>query len=637
MPTKENTPSSISVIVPVYNVEKYIHKCIDSLLEQDISLEIILINDGSTDRSGEIIEAYSKKNKNIKVVQQQNKGLSATRNTGLQIASGEYISFVDSDDWMKKDSLRTLYNGAKANSADIVMGNSIFCSQDGEIKESPFAKIDKSQTNILFSGEKAFVELMKTGYCPPMVFSYIYKRDWLIQHGFRFEELLHEDELWNTLVLCHARRVVILDYDFYYYRQRENSIMQTLDPEKRISSLFTICDQIIRFANLNCKDNQKVFSWLYVKIYQLYKIAFSQLNKIRSSEYILPSHHLYTIFGVYGVLEQETRQICRQNYLSAKRELGKYRKMRISPWFTVNRGYNKKQILILFYNGMWGESIPVKPENIPQDCIITTDRKYLSNADAVVFHIPTLWCDLDHDLDKPTGQLWIAWSLESEVNYPVLLDMEFMDLFDMRMTYHQYADIIHPYYAYDYLEDLYTPPSLNKINKCCAIISSQFNKKYLKELMQYMEIDSYGSLFNNAKIVNDRGRDTKMQIYSKYKFVIAFENSIAPDYVTEKFFDPFLAGTVPVYMGAPNIGDYAPGKNSFIDVRSFTDPRQLADFMNACYEDDALYSQFFKWKDKHLLSSFRKKLEAQKINPFIVLCNKVKKKKKERDLKATRK
>jgi len=290
--------------------------------------------------------------------------------------------------------------------------------------------------------------------------------------------------------------------------------------------------------------------------------------------------------------------------------------------------------VIVIYNMMQKKSIPVLHEEVSQDCIITTNRKYLSVADAVVFHTPSLLDELEGDLEKPENQIWIAWSQECEENYPILKYHDFMYLFDMRMSYHQYADIVYPYYEYGYFKSIEAQvPVSEKINKCCMIISGNLNKsrriEYLEELMKYTGIDSYGKLFNNSAIINDNGRKTKLELYSKYKFVIAFENSIADDYVTEKFFDPLLAGSVPVYLGAPNINEYSPGENCFINVRNFENPSQLADFINKCCEDDELYSKFFNWTSQPILTALDEKIENQKISPFITLCNKVKEKKQE--------
>lgn len=628
MNTIKDTPL-ISIIISVYNVENHVGECIDSVLDQKIPLEIILIDDGCTDRSGKILHTYSKKNNNIKLVHLDNQGLCATRNYGLQIASGEYIVFLNSNDKLKKDSLSVLYNAAKSNNADIVMGNVLFYDFDKKTNKHLY-KTDKSIVNIICPGKKSFIELMRTNSFVPLICSYIYKREWLIQSKLKIQNILCEDELWTPIVICHAKRMLILDHDFYHYHERTDSTMQILNPEKRIASLFIICDQLIRFANSNYK-NKELFSWLYVNIFQLYRKAFNKLYKLRDSTYVLPPHHLYIIFQIYHKLEKETRQICRQEYSQAKKELKKHLKLRLSPWFKIRHKPDLKQTLILIYNTMWDEPFPLLPEDVPRDCIITTDRRHLSDADAVVFHIPTLIYELETDLDKPEGQIWIAWCMECEEHLPIWKDSEFMNLFELRMSYHQYADIIYPYFKYNDLESMYNSIHLSdKINKSCMFISSSLNqsyrKEYVEELMKYTAIDSFGKLFNNSQIPNDEGRKTKLKYYSKYKFVIAFENSIALDYVTEKFFDPLLAGSIPIYLGAPNINEYAPGENSFIDVRMFENQRQLADFINYCYEDETSYSRFFNWKNQKPSLSFQEKIERQKINPFIRLCNEVKEK-----------
>ena len=114
----------ISVIVPIYNVEKYLAKCIDSIINQTLTnIEIILVNDGSTDNSRKIIDKYDKKDSRIKVIHKKNGGQGSARNAGLDIAKGEYIGFVDSDDWIDSNMYENLYNAAISNNADIVVCN----------------------------------------------------------------------------------------------------------------------------------------------------------------------------------------------------------------------------------------------------------------------------------------------------------------------------------------------------------------------------------------------------------------------------------------------------------------------------------------------------------------------------------
>ena len=280
---------------------------------------------------------------------------------------------------------------------------------------------------------------------------------------------------------------------------------------------------------------------------------------------------------------------------------------------------------------MWGEPVEYPLDQISDEFIISTDRNLLQQADAVLFHLPSLYKDLDRDIEKPDGQLWIAWSMECEVNYPWIKHPEIAKMFDLWMGYHQHDDIIHPYYNATYISSFREPVSTSvKQNKICMFISSTFNKSrridYLEELMRYTPIDSFGKVLNNKQIANDFGKVTKLDIISKYKFTIAFENAIAPDYVTEKFFEPLLKGSVPVYLGAPNIADFAPGEGCFIDVRQFERPQILANYINSCYEDKSLYDSFFEWRKKALLPSFVDKVEQQHIHPIVRLCLTVKNK-----------
>ena len=285
-------------------------------------------------------------------------------------------------------------------------------------------------------------------------------------------------------------------------------------------------------------------------------------------------------------------------------------------------------ILILFYNTMWGFSLEFRKEDLPEGCVITTDRNLLSKADAVVFHLPDLPSVMEDEIDKREGQIWVGWNLECEENYSWTKDPEFRESFDLWMGYHQEDDIVYPYYEPDYGKMLVAARRKKPYKKACMFISSDMNRshrqEYLKQLMQYTDIDSYGKLYHNCELpVEDRGRDTLLSVIGDYQFVISFENAIGKDYVTEKFFNPLLAGTVPVYLGAPNIREFAPGENCFLDVSAFDSPEGVAVFMNQCYDDEALYERFHAWRKRPLLLSFTNKLEQVRSNPLTRLCQKI--------------
>ena len=289
-----------------------------------------------------------------------------------------------------------------------------------------------------------------------------------------------------------------------------------------------------------------------------------------------------------------------------------------------------KKIIVLFYNFLWGNE-PIFPDSLPPEGFeFTFDHDRLQEANAVVFHLPNLFQSMDEEeINKPDGQIWIAWNLESEINYPRVESEEIRSLFDLRMGYHQNDDILYSYYSFLNESDFkYSNQELPVLNKACMFISSSVNKshrlEYLNELMRYTEIDSYGRMFHNKNIEYDNGESTLKEIAQKYKFVIAFENAISKDYVTEKFFNPLVIGSVPVYLGAPNIEDFIPGKNSFVDVRNFDSPKDLADFLNRCYLDNDLYNQFHQWKKGSLLPSFLDKLNTAKEHPIKKMCTLIK-------------
>ena len=287
-----------------------------------------------------------------------------------------------------------------------------------------------------------------------------------------------------------------------------------------------------------------------------------------------------------------------------------------------------ERISILFYNTMWSEPLQFKQEDLLPGYFISTDRSLLSYADVVVFHFPDLYnCMNEDEIIKQEGQIWVAWSLECEENYPWMKNREFRDYFDLWMGYHQNADVIYSYYQESYEEELKKSPFYIPENKVCMFISSGFNKshrkEYLTELMRYVEIDSYGKLYNNKRLEKDKGKETLLETISKYKFVIAFENSIAEDYVTEKFYNPLLAGTVPIYKGAPNVRDFIPGENCFLDVNLFSAPKELAEFIEECYKNDKLYMQYYEWRKKPILHSFKEKLREIQMSPFTRLCVKI--------------
>lgn len=209
----------ISVIVPIYNVEVYLRKCIDSILAQDYpNLEIILVDDGATDNCGQICDEYAQKHSNITVIHKKNGGLSSARNAGIEIAKGKYISFVDSDDWIESDMISTLYNDLKQDNADI---SAIVCYQ--EYSDGRLIKNSHQTEKSLLSREEALSCFLFNDYLTPCAWGKLYNIE--LWKDIRFPEgKLFEDQLTIYKILDLADNVVFNPLPKYYYFKREGSI-----------------------------------------------------------------------------------------------------------------------------------------------------------------------------------------------------------------------------------------------------------------------------------------------------------------------------------------------------------------------------------------------------------------------------
>ncbi len=276
------------------------------------------------------------------------------------------------------------------------------------------------------------------------------------------------------------------------------------------------------------------------------------------------------------------------------------------------------RLLILYYNGMYGGPPEVDKYEV-EGVEFSVDRNRFAEADVVVFHTPNMVFKPGFVPEKGFGQVWVSWSLESEVNYPIINDPRF----EVKMTYQREADIWIPYFTNNYpnyLEALKnTPDESNKDNYFASFISSPFNQsgrlEYLLKLSEFIDIHHYGRFMKNTELANDQGRKSKKEVIDRYKFVIAFENSCCPDYVTEKFFDAFVSRSVPVYLGAPNVDEYAPGDHCYINVRDYASPEELAEHLTLLVQDDTMYQQYFAWQKQPLRTAFVKMVQSQTDMP----------------------
>lgn len=292
-------------------------------------------------------------------------------------------------------------------------------------------------------------------------------------------------------------------------------------------------------------------------------------------------------------------------------------------------------MLIVFYNSIWDEPIPLpSPGSLPGDCQISNDRSLLPCADAVVFHLPSLPVELftGPGLPRPPGQRWVALSMECESHYPQMADAAFMAAFDLRMTYQLDSDVPVTYLPWNFSATIRGPSdgipmAFAQRSKVIAnaFISSPYDlsgrSELLKELMELIPIDSYGSQCRTVETSpKDDGSAFKLATIARYKFTLAFENACARDYVTEKFFQPLLVGSVPVVLGAPNIDDMAPGDQCYINVQDFQSVAALASHLQILAKDETMYQRYHAWRHRPLRPGFLA-LEALEHRSILVrLC-----------------
>ena len=228
----------------------------------------------------------------------------------------------------------------------------------------------------------------------------------------------------------------------------------------------------------------------------------------------------------------------------------------------------------------------------------TDDPAAFEIADLVVVPLPSA---RSLPLRRAHGaQVWALWSQESAVNYRALTDPRLLRQYDLQMTYRLDADITIPYFqldAFDRLRPL-VPLAQREPVPMTAWVSASRDRcgrhRYLGELMAAMPVDSYGRVHRTCTLDDDHGTASKLATIARYRFTVAFENSLTDDYVTEKLFQPLVAGSVPVVRGAPNVAEFAPSPDSYVDATAFTSAEELAQYLRSI--DDAAYAGFHRWR-----------------------------------------
>ena len=265
----------VSIIIPIYNTEKYLRQCLDSVINQTLKdIEIIIINDGSTDNTLEIINSYADKDSRIVVIDQENIGLGASRNKGMKIAKGEYVTFLDGDDWFTEEAFETAYNEAKAKDTDITMYQMInYDDETGRVYENDWFNLnnlDESFDDVVFSPEKTkdFLFDLSVSSCQK-----IYRNSFLKSIDASFPEGIYfEDMPFFFYVYLKAERISIIRKHFYYRRKHNASITHVVDANYLDTVKFTD-----KLSHSFCKN---VFCFIMSTVNNIHSLVYCILSNM---------------------------------------------------------------------------------------------------------------------------------------------------------------------------------------------------------------------------------------------------------------------------------------------------------------------------------------------------------------------
>lgn len=282
----------VSIIVPVYNVDKYIKKCIESIINQTHkNIEIILVNDGSKDKSLNICKNYKNKDKRIKLINQENGGLPKARNEGLNIAKGKYITFVDSDDYVSENYIERLLSTAIETEADVVESNYLRVDEDGNIQSK--SNIGAYFSNNTYEINKSFLENQKF---KNFAWNKIFKSSVIKNFRFNPNYKLSEDYgFLSHLYLNVSKKANVEDY-LYYYVNRKGSIVNQFFSEKALYDIYVREDILDLYKKNNYKD---FYEYVVLKIINLVYTFYNRLNDLDRSKRREIKKKLIIIFKKY--------------------------------------------------------------------------------------------------------------------------------------------------------------------------------------------------------------------------------------------------------------------------------------------------------------------------------------------------
>jgi glycosyltransferase involved in cell wall biosynthesis len=276
----------LSIIIPAYNTEEYIGQCIESVLNiKEIENEIIIINDGSTDKTFEIVKKYESKNSNIKLINQDNQGASVARNRGIKESTGDYIYFLDSDDWIETGSFEKIVKGIENDynnneEIDVLVGKEKGFSEFTKI-ETLDERIPKELVGKIISGKEFMEKSIKGKFWNVRLPIYLYKSSLLIENNIIFPigRKSNEDEVFSINIFYHTKRLKIVDEIFGNYRARNGSIMSVLNV-RHVEDIFENAKELIEtYKNEQDLNTKNMIFYMIKRYYKSSMKKAIQCNK----------------------------------------------------------------------------------------------------------------------------------------------------------------------------------------------------------------------------------------------------------------------------------------------------------------------------------------------------------------------
>lgn len=263
----------VTVVIPIYNVERFLKEAIESAINQTYkNLEIILVDDGSTDNSGGICDEYLKMDDRIKVIHKQNGGLSTARNAALEIYTGKYIMFLDSDDFLEPDAVEKMYNKIEEKNADYVIGNYINATEEGEKWEKPVFDLERyKEFKLSITDYKNSFYIMNSSVC-----NKIFRKEFLDCLGVKFVEgLPAEDAIFTTYCFMHSKDVYYTQAIVFNYRQRKGGSISSHCSTRYFEGINKAYRMI--YENFRDSNNLGYYRYFYAKSmnYTMYKLIDS--------------------------------------------------------------------------------------------------------------------------------------------------------------------------------------------------------------------------------------------------------------------------------------------------------------------------------------------------------------------------